>query len=77
MVIIMSLTIAYISSQPNVTLEKSLASSSGLKDVEILFLSNKKAESFSSLYNQALQQAANDIVLFVRDDVRIQNRGWG
>jgi len=50
---------------------------SGIKDIEILMFENNGEMSLTQTYNKGMNQAKNDIVVFMHDDIQILTKDWG
>ena len=48
-----------------------------LKGVEVLPYENKGTMSLTQVYNKALEDSTNDIVVFTHDDVILSKNNWG
>ena len=65
----MGLTIAFSTKEIDDKFITHLKESCGVKDVEILPYENKGTMSLTEVYNKALNDSTNDIVVFTHDDV--------
>lgn len=68
------LTFVYISENQNVDLENHLREQSEIMSAEIL---HYKGASFAKVYNKALKDAKNDVIVFLREDIEIHSKGFG
>lgn len=68
------ITIVYSAKKRNLDFEKEISLQTGFPSVDILYYS---LESFSESYNKALLEAKTDIVVFVREDIKIETADWG
>lgn len=74
----MSLTIAYPTRTPKGDkFKKHIKDSSGVKDVELLEYHNPDNKPLTEIYNQALTDASNDVVVLIHDDLFFNKNGWG
>jgi GT2 family glycosyltransferase len=56
---------------------KHLKQTVGLKDVELLIYENNGQYSLTNIYNKGLNDAKNEIVVFLHDDLEILTQNWG
>lgn len=68
------ITFVYISEHQNVDLENHLRVQSGIAESEMLHYTDS---SFAKAYNKALKDARNDVIVFLREDIEIQSKGFG
>ena len=68
------ITFAYSAKSQNSEFEEHLKAMSGLPDAEVMYLSQM---NFAKAYNKALKKSKNDIVVFVREDIRIESEDFG
>ena len=54
-----------------------LKSTSGIHNPQIISFDNPDGKSLTTLYNEALKQSENDIILFCHDDLKFDTRNWG
>lgn len=77
----MSLTIAYPTRKPkSEKFKQHLKKSSGVKDVELLEYVNPNGDPLTEIYNKALDDASNDVVTLMHDDLFFNEEnknGWG
>ena len=67
------ITFAYVSKDKNCELERQLILSSGLEKCDVI---HSKERNFAKAYNSILKKSKTNIVVFVREDVEIQSKGW-
>ena len=72
-----SLTIAFSSRKVDPYYIEILKSTSGIHNLEILPFDNPNGTSLTKLYNEALEKASNDLVLFCHDDLKFDKKNWG
>jgi hypothetical protein len=73
----MGLTITFSTKEIDETFISHLKDSCGVKDVEVLAYENKGTMSLTEVYNKALNEATNDIIVFTHDDVILGKNNWG
>ena len=73
----MNLTIVYSTRQHDPQFVEHLQKTCSLKKVEILAYTNSGDQSLSAVYNHALNQAKNNFVVFLHDDVLFESHHWG
>ena len=72
------ITVVYCTRNENKKHQEHLFKSSGLhKKLEIIEIINKGKFSLTEVYNKALDDSSNDIVVFTHDDVILENNNWG
>ena len=49
----------------------------GLDKIEVLAYQNQGQQSLTELYNQVLENAKNDIIVFCHDDLIFETNDWG
>lgn len=62
----------------NENFEKMVRQTSGLKnsEIEVLIYENNGEMSLTQVYNKGLNEASNDIVVFMHDDIEILTKNW-
>lgn len=73
----MSLTIVYSTRHPVPEFVEHLQQTCGWHSLEILAYPNSGNNSLSQIYNQGLNQASNDFIVFLHDDVIFESDHWG
>ena len=73
----MGLTIAFSTKSIDPDFVSHLKSTCGVKNVEILPYENKGKFSLTEIYNKALDDSTNDIIVFSHDDIILENNNWG
>ena len=73
----MGLTIAFSTKSIDPDFVSHLKSTCGVKNVEILPYENKGKFSLTEVYNKALDDSTNDIIVFSHDDIILENNNWG
>ena len=73
----MGLTIVFSTKEIDDKFIEHLKQTCGVKDVEILPYENKGTMSLTQVYNKALKDSTNDIVVFTHDDVIFNKDNWG
>ena len=56
---------------------KHIKETSGVKDIEVLSYENPDGDSLTKIYNKALKDSKNNIVLFCHDDIIFNTKKWG
>ena len=72
-----NITIVFSTREDNPTYIEYLRSTCGIKGVEIIQYINNGTHSLTYLYNKALKESKNDIIVFCHDDLIIETRNWG
>lgn len=72
----MSLTVVYSTRKIDDGYIDHLKSSSGNKKIEILPFENPNGTPLTKIYNEGLEKANNDLVVFVHDDVIFETQNW-
>ena len=72
-----SLTIAFSSRKVDPYYVDILKATSGIHNIEIIPFDNPDGTSLTHLYNEALDKATNEIVLFCHDDLKFDKKNWG
>jgi hypothetical protein len=72
-----SLTVAFSSRKIDPYYVDLLKATSGVYNIEIIPFDNPNGTSLTKLYNEALEKATNDIVLFCHDDLKFDKKNWG
>ena len=71
------LTVVYCTRQENPTHKEHIIKTSGLhKNIEVIEIVNN-GENLTKCYNRGLQQASNNIVVFLHDDISVESKQWG
>lgn len=70
------ITVFYCTREDNPTHIENIKKTCGVKDVEIIQRINK-GEGLTSPYNDALNAAKNDIIVFIHDDITFETNNWG
>ena len=73
----MSLTVAYSTRKRDQNFIDLIKATSGIKNVEVLTYVNDNAKSLTEVYQQALKDSSNNIVLFCHDDIEFDTVNWG
>ena len=73
----MNLTIAFSTRKKEELYIQQLKETSGIRNVEVLCYENPNGESQTKIYNKALKEAKNDIILFCHDDIIFNTKKWG
>ena len=73
----MSLTVAFSTRRIKNSYIEHVKKTCGVKNVEILPFENPDGVSLTHIYNKALKQAKNDIIVLAHDDISFNNNGWG
>jgi GT2 family glycosyltransferase len=73
----MSLTVAFSTRKLEESYIEHIRETSGIKDIEILSYENPNGKSLTKIYNEALKESTNDIVLFCHDDIIFNTKRWG
>ena len=68
------LTIVYCGEKRDRAKEKRWVESADLQGIEVLYFSSS---SFAKGYNEALNRAKNEVIVFIREDVLVPTKGWG
>lgn len=72
-----SLTIVFSSRKVDPYYIDILKSTSGIHNLEIIPFDNPNGTSLTKIYNEALDKASNDLVLFCHDDLKFDKKNWG
>ena len=73
----MSLTVAFSTRRINSSYVQHIKKTCGVKNLEILPFENPDGTSLTEIYNKALSQAKNDVVVLCHDDISFNAKGWG
>ena len=73
----MSLTVVFSSKKVDPDFVEMIKSTSGVHKIEVLPYENPGKYSLSEVYNMALEEATNDIIIFCHDDIKFDTRNWG
>lgn len=73
----MSLTVAYSTRKRDQNFIDLIKATCGIKNVEVLTYVNDNAKSLTEVYQQALKDSSNNIVLFCHDDIEFDTVNWG
>jgi GT2 family glycosyltransferase len=73
----MSLTIAFSTRELEESYIDHIKKTSGIKNIEILSYKNPNGESLTKIYNKALEESKNDIIVFCHDDIIFNTKKWG
>ena len=57
--------------------EHILVTSGIYKDIEVIQYINNGEYSLTEIYNKALKETTNDIVVFCHDDIILETKNWG
>lgn len=71
------ITVAFSSKEPLESFKQHIKETSGFKDIEIIGYENKNQFSLTELYNKALNESKNDIVVLIHDDIEFNTNKWG
>lgn len=71
------ITIVYSTRQHNPEFQKEIEKNIGLINVEILEFINNGEKSLTQVYNEGLQMAKHNVVVFTHDDVLWDTNNWG
>lgn len=71
------ITVAFSSKKPLGSFKQHIKETSGFKDIEIIGYENKNQFSLTELYNKALDESKNDIVILIHDDIEFNTNKWG
>lgn len=63
--------------EPNEEFKAHVLKTCGLPKAEFTFYENKGEFSLTEVYNRGLNDAVNDIVVFLHDDIEIETKNWG
>lgn len=72
-----SITIAYSTREIDPNYMSHVKNTCGLDKVEVLAYQNKGQQSLTEIYNEVLEKAKNDIIVFCHDDLIFETNGWG
>ena len=73
----MKLTVVYSTRKIDETYIKHIENTCGVKGVEVLPFENPDGVSLTEVYNELLEKAQNDIVVFCHDDLIFNTKKWG
>ena len=73
----MSLTVVFSSKKVDPDFVEIIKETSGVHKIEVLPYENPGKYSLSEVYNMALKDATNDIIVFCHDDIKFDTRNWG
>mgnify|MGYP006266257007 CR=1 FL=1 len=71
------LTIAYSTREIDINYMTHVKTTCGLDTVEILAYQNNGQQSLTEIYNQVLDSAKNNIIVFCHDDLIFETNDWG
>ena len=71
------ITVAFSTRKIDESFVQEIKNSSGLKNIEVLPYENNGEFSLTQVYNKALKEASNDIVLLCHDDIMFDTKSWG
>ena len=72
-----SITIAYSTREIDPNYMTHVKTTCGLDKIEVLAYQNQGQQSLTELYNQVLENAKNDIIVFCHDDLIFETNDWG
>lgn len=72
-----NLTIAYSTREIDLNYHEHVKATCGLNNVEILAYQNNGQQSLTEIYNQVLDKAKNDLIVFCHDDLIFETNNWG
>lgn len=70
------ITVAFSTRKIDEKFVQQIQNTSGLKNIEILPYENNGEYSLTEIYNKALQDSSNDIVLLCHDDIMFDTKSW-
>lgn len=70
------ITVFYCTREPNPKHKQHIIDTAGIKNIEVIEYINK-GEGLTKPYNQGLETAKYDIVVFVHDDAELMTMNWG
>ena len=70
----MSLTVVFSSKNVDKDFVETIKATSGVHKIEVLPYDNPGKYSLSEVYNMALKEATNDIIVFCHDDIKFDTR---
>ena len=73
----MKLTVAFSTRKIEETYISHIKETCGIKDIEVLSYENPNGISLTEIYNQALRDSKNDIIVFCHDDLIFNTKKWG
>ena len=73
----MNLTVVFSTRKKDESYIKHIKETCGVRNVEILSYENPNGESLTKIYNKALKDSKNDIILFCHDDIIFNTKKWG
>ena len=72
----MSITIAYSTRKKDENFIEHLKKTAGNPKIEILTFENPNGTSLAKIYNEALEKANNNIIVFTHDDIIFETKNW-
>jgi hypothetical protein len=72
-----SLTLVFSTKKINEAYVEHIKKTCGLEDLELLITENNGEKSLTEVYNDALNKAKNDIIVFCHDDLIFNTPYWG
>ena len=72
----MSLTVVFSSKKVDTDFVEIIKATSGVHNIEVLPYENPGKYSLSEVYNMALRDATNNIIVFCHDDIKFDTRNW-
>jgi len=73
----MGLTIVFSTRKLEESYIKHIKDTCGVRNVEVLSYENPNGSSLTEIYNKALKDAKNDIIIFCHDDIIFNTKKWG
>ena len=71
------ITIGYSTRKIDLEFVNMLKKTSGIKDLEVLPFENNGEYSLTQIYNKAIEQSKNDILILCHDDIYFEKNNWG
>jgi len=73
----MNLTVVFSTRKLDESYIEHIKETSGIRNIQILSYENPNGESLTKIYNKALKESTNDIILFCHDDIIFNAKKWG
>ena len=73
----MSLTVVYSTRKKDENFVELIKATCGVKNVEVLPYINPNGTSLTTIYQKALEESTNEIVVFCHDDIEFDTVNWG
>ena len=72
-----NLTVVFSTRKLNENYVKHIKDTCGIKDIQILSYENPNGTSLTEIYNKALSESVNDVIVYCHDDIIFNTKKWG